>query len=122
MRNKFLKTALAILWILTATGCSNVKHLPAGDRLFRGSKVFIHDRETDRKERGVLKTDLTGLVRPRPNTKFLGIRLKLSLYNLAGGDTKKKRGIKQWLRNKVGEPPVLLSAVHLDANKALMVN
>jgi outer membrane protein insertion porin family len=104
------------------SACNNTKHLPQGERLFRGSKIVIKDNEASRKERKVLKTDLAGVVRPRPNSKFLGVRLKLSLYNLAGGDTKKKKGLKQWMRNKVGEPPVLTSSVHLDVNKNLMVN
>jgi outer membrane protein insertion porin family len=102
--------------------CSNTKHIPKNDRLFRGSKVVIHDNEATRKEKKVLKNDLAGIVRPRPNTKFLGFRLKLSLYNLAGGDPGKKKGIRNWLRNKVGEPPVLASSVHLDVNRNLMVN
>ncbi len=104
------------------SACSNTRHLPAGDTLFRGTKVNIKDNEAGKKERRVLKTDLAGVVRPKPNTKTLGVRFKLSLYNLAGGDTKKKKGIKQWLRNKVGEPPVPGSSVNLELNKDLMIN
>ncbi len=112
----FALTSIAI------SSCSNTKHLPPGERLFRGTKIVIHDREASKKERKLLNTDLAGVVRPRPNSKFLGIRLKLPLYNLAGKDTHKKKGLKQWLRNKVGEPPVLASSVRLDINKDLMVN
>ena len=114
-----------ILFIVLATvfafGCSNSRHLPAGESLFKGSKVHINDNEASKKERKVLKTDLVGVVRPKPNTKTLGVRLKLSLYNLAG-DTKKKKGIRRWIRNKVGEPPVLASSMHINNSKELMVN
>jgi outer membrane protein insertion porin family len=115
--------SIACLVALAAfiSACSNTKHLPDGDTLFRGSKINIKDRGASKKERKVLKTDLAGLVRPKPNSKTLGWRLKLSLYNLAG-DSKKKKGIKQWLRNKVGEPPVLGSSVKLDLNTSLMMN
>ena len=102
-------------------GCSNSRHLPAGESLFRGSKVHINDDEATKKERKVLNNDLAESVRPRPNSKTLGVRLKLTLYN-AAGDTKKKKGIRPWLRNKVGEPPVLASSVNLNANKDIMVN
>ena len=116
---------LKILTLLFCTAllysCSNSRHLPEGDTLFKGSKVKIADRETGRQERKQLENDLAGVVRPRHNSKTLGIRLKLSLYNLAG-DTKKKRGIRPWLRNKVGEPPVLTGSVRLDVNKELMIN
>lgn len=110
---------MAVAWLLQ--GCSNTRNLPKGERLFRGSKVVINDNDAGRRERKVLKNDLAGLVRPRPNSKFLGFRLKLSLYNLAG-KSKSDKGIKGWLRNKAGQPPVLASSVHLDANKKLMVN
>ncbi len=122
IKNLQIKNCFTLWLALFLIGCSNTKHLPKDERLFRGSKVIIHDAETSRKDRKQLKNDLAGIVRPRPNTKFLGFRLKLSLYNLAGGDTKKKRGLKQWLRNKVGEPPVLTSSVKLDVNKGLMIN
>ncbi len=101
--------------------CSNSRHLPAGESLYKGSKVHINDNAASKKERKILKNDLVGAVRPKTNTKSLGVRLKLSLYNLAG-DTKKTKGIRPWLRNKVGEPPVLASSVHLDHNKEIMIN
>src|SRR5436853_7834605 len=99
----FSPGAFMLVAFVVLCSCSNTKNIPKNDRLFRGSKIVIHGNEASRKERKVLKTDLAGLVRPRPNSKFLGMRLKLSLYNLAGGDPKKKKGIRNWLRNKVGE-------------------
>jgi len=64
---------------------------------------------------------MTALVRLRPNSKSLGIRLKLTLYN-AAGTSKKQKGIRRWLREKVGEPPVLANSIHLEPNKLLMFN
>jgi outer membrane protein insertion porin family len=117
-----IKTTLFILLAAVSfSACSNSKHLPAGDTLFRGSKIKILDNEASHKEKKILVNDLAGLVRPKTNTKTLGMRLKLTLYN-AAGDTKKKKGIRRWLRNKVGEPPVLTSTVDLQVNKELMIN
>ena len=110
------------LVLIFISACSNTRHLSTGDTLFRGSKVNIKDNGASKKERNVLKSDLAGMVRPRPNTKTLGIRFKLSLYNLAGGDTKKKKGLKQWLHNKAGESPVMGSSINLGVNKDLMLN
>jgi outer membrane protein assembly factor BamA len=73
------------------------------------------------REKRVLKRDLTGIIRPRPNSKTLGVRLKLSLYNLPGGNRDKKKGLRHWLRTGFGEPPVLASTVKLDANQQLVV-
>ena len=105
----------------TFFSCSNSKHLPNGDRLFVGSKVYINDREAAKKERKLLTKDLTSLVRPKPNSKTLGLRLKLTMYTLAG-DTKKKKGLRRWFRNKAGEPPALVSSVQLTSNRELMEN
>ncbi len=110
---------LMLLSVLVFSACSNSRHLQ-GDSLFVGSTVTILDREAGKKERKIIANDLEGIVRPKPNTKFLGIRLKLSLYNLAG-DPKKTKGIRKWLR-KIGEPPVLASSVNLNLNRDLMIN
>ena len=106
---------------MLAAACSNSRHLPAGESLFKGSKVHIEDKVVSKKNKKVLVSNLIAVVRPKTNTKTLGIRLKLSLYN-AAGDTKKKKGLRHWIRTKVGEPPVLASMVHLNINRDLMVN
>jgi outer membrane protein insertion porin family len=103
------------------TSCSNSRHLSGNERLYIGSVVDIKDNEADKQERKILKKDLAGLIRPTPNSKSFGMRVKLTLYNLAG-DTKKKKGIRQWFRNKAGEPPVLVNSVPLGSNSDLMEN
>jgi outer membrane protein insertion porin family len=109
----------ALLCLLAA--CSNTKHLPAGAPLYVGSKVHIDDHFARKQEKKILPGDLAGLVRPKPNSKVLGIPLKLTLYNLAG-TPKRKKGLRAWLRNKVGEAPVLTSSVHINTNAQLMEN
>ncbi len=101
--------------------CSNAKRLPAGKRLFVGSQTAIADKEAPKNVRKALAKDMLTVARPKPNTTLLGVRLKLTLYNMAG-PPKRKRGIRQWVRRKVGEPPVLADDVSIENNKALMVN
>lgn len=117
-----LLSLLLLTMLVFVAGCSNTRHLPAGDSLFRGPRVIIHDRELGTRDRKVLKRDLAGIVRPRPNTKLLGVRFKLSMYNLPGGNPNKKKGLRNKLRNSIGEPPVLASTVKLEANRKLLVN
>ncbi len=121
MRETIIKNLLFLIIVCAGTACSNSKQLFGGERLFTGSIVHIEGKEIGKKELKILKNDLAGLVRPKPNSKTLGLRLKLTLYNLAG-DTKKKKGLRQWFSNKVGEPPVLIKVVTLNNNKELMVN
>src|SRR5690606_18150059 len=88
--------------------------------LFIGPKVSIQDKEGKKSYRKVVKKDLEGAVRPKPNSKILGMRLKLTVYNLAG-DSSKKGFIRKALR-KFGEPPVLASTLDLERNEKIMVN
>lgn len=93
--------------------CSNTRHLPAGDYLYTGANVEVNGPGTVR-EKKVLRTDLEGLTKPRPNTKLLGIRLKLSIYNMF-----RKRSETSFFgrfRDRNGEPPVLLSSLDLEQN------
>ncbi len=100
-------------------GCSNTKHLPPGDKLYTGANISVSGTSTVR-EKKVLQEDLEGLTRPKPNTKFLGIRFKLSLYNLFRN--KKENSFFGKLRDKSGQPPVLLSQVDLEQNILLLQN
>ena len=88
--------------------CSSTRHLPEGDKLYTGARINVDGTATVR-EKKVLQEDLGGLTRPKPNSKFLGLRLKLNIYNLFRN--KKENSFWGRIRTKNGEPPVLLSQV-----------
>jgi outer membrane protein insertion porin family len=112
---------LLLSLVVIVASCSNTKHLAEGENLFVGSSIEMKDRSVHRKILRVQYRDLKGVVRPRPNTKTLGMRMKLAIYNASGGDKRKdKRGLSKMFA-KWGEPPVLQSGVNLDVNKKLMV-
>jgi outer membrane protein insertion porin family len=102
-------------------GCSNTKYLPEGDLLYTGGSVTVKDSLIKKKQRKALETELEDLLRPKPNKQFLGLRPKLWIYNIAG-EPKKQKGTRYWLRNKVGEAPVLFSKVDLDYNASVLRN
>src|SRR6185436_15962648 len=68
-------------YCIVVASCSNTRHLPEGDKLYVGARVSVSGTSTVR-EKKVLQEDLQGLTRPKPNSKFLGIPIKLSIYNL----------------------------------------
>lgn len=119
MRSKLLYYIPFIL--LIAYGCSNTKHLPEGEMLYTGAEVKVEDSLMSKGERKDMKTEMEDLLRPKPNRKILGWRFKLSMYNLAG-EPKKSKGFRHWLRNTIGEPPVLFSQVDLDYNADVLQN
>ncbi|TDO70012.1 outer membrane protein assembly factor BamA [Flavobacterium chryseum] len=120
MGNRYIKYFI-VLSLFFVFGCSNTKYLPEGDLLYVGSSVTIKDSIIKKKERKALEKELKDLLRPKPNKQILGLRPKLWIYNIAG-EPKKEKGIRYWLRNKVGEEPVLFSKVDLDYNASVLRN
>lgn len=112
---------LLLVMVFLSAACSNTKKLPEGESLYLGSTIRIQDKAATKKERKFLKKELNGAVRPLPNKKTLGMRIKLRMYNFAG-EPRKPKGLRNWLRNKVGEPPVLTSNVSLPTNEKLLQN
>nr|WP_314839439.1 BamA/TamA family outer membrane protein [uncultured Flavobacterium sp.] len=111
---------LFFLWLLFQS-CSNTRFLPEGELLYTGANVKIEKNDSTKKSRKELKNNLEALVRPKPNKSILGLKPKLYIYNLAG-TPKKEKGLRYWLKNKVGEPPVLYSQVDLEYNKSVLQN
>lgn len=111
---------ILILSVFIAS-CSNTKYLPEGELLYLGGKVTVQDSLITKKQRKTLKSELAGLLRPKPNKKIFGLRPKLLIYNLVG-TVKKEKGFRHWLKYKVGEAPVLFSQVDLEYNKKLLQN
>lgn len=107
--------------LLSLGSCSNLKYLPSGEKLYIGGDVKIERDSMKASEKKALRAELKGLLRPKPNSTILGLRPKLFAYNIAG-TPKKARGLRNWLKNKVGEPPVLASAVDLQRNQEILQN
>lgn len=107
---------------LIFAACSNIKYLPPGQNLYVGSEVKVNPDSTGKikSEKAIVKT-LESKTRPVPNKTILGLRPKLYIYNLAGQPTKPK-GIRHWLRTKVGEPPVLQNQVNLRFNNSVLTS
>jgi outer membrane protein assembly factor BamA len=100
--------------------CSNTRHLPANEKLYIGAKVSVSGPNLTARQRKTLRSDLSAMTRPRPNSRFLGIPFKLSIYNLFRN--KKPNSFFGKLRDKWGEPPVLLSQLDLQQNIKILQN
>ena len=101
--NRWSFCLLLALFILA--GCSTTRSVPEGDRLYLGADVKWEGKKPGNSKE--LGQELLSLSRPAPNRKFLGMPVRLWLYNLGNKPTGK--GLNHLLRNKWGEPPVLLS-------------
>lgn len=119
MAKKYILFYLILTLLFSA--CSNLKYLPEGELLYVGGKVDVEGEKISGREKKQLEENLEDLLRPRPNSKILGLRPKLYFYNIAG-EPKKEKGFKYWLKNKMGEPPVLFSQVNMEYNEDLLQN
>jgi outer membrane protein assembly factor BamA len=107
IRYTLFLSCLLLCWLLP--GCSSTKTVPDGDALFAGYNVKVQDKGDSSKRSKALRTELSATVRPQPNASIFGLRPKLWIYNAFY--TEKEKGIGNWIQNKLGEPPVLLSEV-----------
>ena len=108
----------AVLGLLFFASCSGLKYVPEGEKLYTGSKVTL-ESPTKLRNQSALQTELTDLIRPQPNSSILGQRPKLYFWHLGIG---KSKGLKHFLADKLGEPPVLLSQAQPANTRSLMVN
>lgn len=99
--------------------CSNLKYLPEGEKLYTGAEVTVEGEQLPGKEKERLEDELSALTRPLPNSRFLGMRLKLSFWNMAG-NPKKPKSPASFIKRKLGEPPVLYSSVDIEKNRAIL--
>ena len=120
-RSKSWSYVLLVAFLFELGACSNTKYLPAGESLYTGADLKASGVKLSKKRRKAIETDLSLLVRPKPNANILGLRYKLWVYNITG-NPKKKRSPAAWLKRKFGEPPVLLSDVNLDKNVQVLDN
>ncbi|MDZ4702611.1 MAG: BamA/TamA family outer membrane protein [Saprospiraceae bacterium] len=111
---QYLCMLLPAFWLI---GCSTTKTVPENDFLYTGATIKITQTDVPAKQKKAIRSTLKDLPRPRPNTKVLGLPVKLWIYNIGSN-----KGLGKWLRNKYGEAPVLLSDVNLGLNVEILDN
>ncbi|RQO32181.1 hypothetical protein DBR32_00775 [Taibaiella sp. KBW10] len=104
---------------MLGTSCSNTKYLAKGQTLYLGSTVKVIDSAN--KEKAYLEEILSEAIRPKRNKKIFGVRFKLTMYNLAG-EPKSEKGLRKYVRDKIGEAPVLGESFNLKRNEQIIIN
>ena len=117
-----IRQSIVLGLVLLGAACHESRHLAAGQTLYTANVVKIQSSvPLSHRRTKELKVDLNQLLRPNLNSKILGIRFKLWIYNIAG-TPKKKKGFKHWLKYKVGEAPVLATPKVIEKNREILQN
>jgi len=100
---------MAGLWLLALLlpGCTATKFLKEGETFYEGAELHF-EMPQGRVRKARLEEKLHDLIEPKPNSKILGNRPGAWFYYIAGTPKKKKGGLRNFIRNKLGQPPVLL--------------
>mgnify|MGYP003574851345 CR=1 FL=1 len=113
--NRLIVYSCCITVMMLLYACSGTKYVPKGDALYTGASIKVETDSASKKHRSLVKDIASSLTRPKPNRSIFGVKFKLHMYNLAG-NPKSEKSFRGWLKNKIGEPPVLLSQVNVDNN------
>ncbi|MGC1243626.1 MAG: BamA/TamA family outer membrane protein [Chryseosolibacter sp.] len=90
------------------SGCSAMKMVPEDKVLYTGADIdLVPQGRVQAKKK--IKELLDANILPKPNTKILGMRPGLWFFYKAGNPQKK--GLKSFMKNKLGEAPVYMSDI-----------
>jgi outer membrane protein assembly factor BamA len=112
---------MLVCLVFIFSSCSVKKYLQPGEAFYNGTSIKINQDTVKVRNAKTLNAELKNLVRPKPNKKLLGRRWKVWYYYAAGEVTKDK-GFRHWMKNKVGEAPVLMSDVNPERNVEILTN
>lgn len=119
MNARLIFSVLILLIMFSA--CNVTKHLGPGQDLFWGSKIkYETTAPISKSEKKDLTGQLKNLIRPKPNSRILGIPFKLWIHNLAPDSG--KHGLFHWLSRKFGEAPVIANFKTLNQDREVLQN
>lgn len=121
-RNIIFALLSACAIILTLPSCRVVKNLPEGQTLLVKNKFDIKSKKLGFTEKERVHDDLSKIAAQKPNVRFLGIMpFRMWLYYSATRG-KKLTKFKQWIIDKVGEPPVVYDSTSSEKSITNMEN
>ncbi len=109
-----VQTTFLLAVLLTLGACAPTRQLGEQEVLIDATKLEV-DGVLPKK----IATELAELAQPQPNSRILGMRLRLGIYLLAG-KTEKEKGFRPWVKNKLGQPPVLYDGARIERNSQVM--
>ena len=113
MRNKVSYILIALLM----ASCSANKYLPKGEKYFEGHETEYTDKTSalPKEVRYYLQEDL----KPEETRRFFLSRPGTWIYQVMG-EVEKEKGIKHFIKYKLGTKPIYLSELNIEKNTAII--
>lgn len=102
---------LILLSALTIASCSVRKFIPDNERIYKGASAKIIKQPGVKESNRTLRGLVLQAAVPKPNKFLFGHPYKVWWWYKIG-EPKKEKGLKSFLRRKLGEPPVFASRVN----------
>ena len=103
------------MFLMGATSCSIQKKLPKDTYLYNGARVSVTKTADNPVNIKPVTKSLKSSTFPKKNKMIFGYPYKVAFWYAI--KEPKKIGFKSWLRNRLGEPPVLSTMVNLKSNE-----
>ena len=103
------------MFLMGATSCSIQKKLPKDTYLYNGARVSVTKTADNPVNIKPVTKSLKASTFPKKNKMIFGYPYKVAFWYAI--KEPKKIGFKSWLRNRLGEPPVLSTMVNLKSNE-----
>ena len=108
-RTRYLLCIAAYAILLVVSSCAGTRYVPDGEYLLKKNKVEVNSER-------VKGSDLGVYLKQQPNrSTFLTLKVPLAMYNLSTPEG--TFFLNKWLRDKVGEPPVILDTTLIESSK-----
>ncbi|CAN5261817.1 BamA/TamA family outer membrane protein [soil metagenome] len=126
MRSAFY--LILVLTCITSWGCKVTNRLPAGEKLYTGAELEYVNKDLVEKPKSTA-SEITDRAQPQPNRKFLGLfysrlwfyqRTKEPKKVEKNGQTVNKKGLRNFLKYKIGEPPIFITEADANRSKLMM--
>lgn len=109
---------MAAVFLFFAGGCKVSRNFEAGQTLLRRNRISFTSEKYTSNRQGI-KEDLLHVIAQQPNKKLFNfLPFKLWIYTAA--NRKKETKFKWWLKNSVGEAPVIYDPELADKSDELM--
>jgi len=106
-----------IFFVMLFASCSANKFLPDGEKYFEGheTEYIGKSKEVPKDVKYYLQEDL----KPESTRRFFLSRPGIWIYEVMG-EPKKEKGLRHWVKYKLGQKPIYLSAVNTEKNTAMI--